>query len=126
MASEALAEFLAGRIDAAGFRHADHVRMAFELLRGSMPFPRAAVAFREALRTMAHRAGHPTAYHETITLAFLALIAERAARGTDDFEAFTTANPDLFDKRVLERWYSPARLASDLARRTFILPEPSR
>ena len=126
MASEALTAFLAGRIEAATFRHVDHVRMAFEILRGRTSFPQAASAFREALRTMANRAGHPNAYHETITVAFLALIAERAATGPEDFEVFAAANPDLLDKRVLERWYAPDRLALDIARRTFILPEASR
>lgn len=125
MAPEALEAFLEGRVDPASFRHADHVRMAFALLRRS-PFPQAAVTLGDALRAMAARAGHPGAYHETITLAFLALIAERAAAAPDDYEAFAAANPDLFDKRILERWYSPGRLGSDLARRTFILPEASR
>jgi hypothetical protein len=27
---------------------------------------------------------------------------------------------------VLERWYRPERLASERARRTFLLPEPGR
>ncbi len=121
-----LAEFLAGRADPHTFRHADHVRMAFELLRRA-PFLEAAIQFCAALKAMTARAGKSGLYHETITLAFLALIAERAAAGPyRDFAAFAEANPDLFDKRVLERWYSAERLGSALARQTFILPEPAR
>jgi hypothetical protein len=73
---------------------------------------------------MAVRAGSPAAYHETITVAFLAVIAERSgADAFADFEAFACANRDLMDKSVLGRWYTPDRLGMDLARRTFLLPE---
>ena len=116
--------FLAGQIDPREFRHPDHVRLAFELLVRT-PFPEAAVRFSAALKAITRRLGHPERYHETITVAFLALIAERAKPG-DDFATFAAANPDLLDKRVLERWYSTERLASPLARRTFILPEAAR
>jgi hypothetical protein len=118
--------FLSGEIDAAGFRHAHHVEVAFGLLgRGS--FLEAAASLSSGLKAITARAGHPGAYHETITLAFLALIAERrAALEGEDYQRFASANADLFDKTVLSRWYGPARLGSDLARRTFILPEPSR
>ena len=117
--------FLAGRIDPHAFRHADHVRLAFELLRRES-FPEAAARFSAALKAITARVGHPERYHETVTLAFLAVIAERAAGASDDFARFAAANPELLDKRVLERWYAPERLASPLARRTFILPEAVR
>jgi hypothetical protein len=42
-----------------------------------------------------------------------------------DFSAFAGAHPDLFDKDILTRWYRPERLASECARRTFLLPEPA-
>jgi hypothetical protein len=115
-----LARFAEGDCDPANFPHREHVRMGFEmLLRHS--FPETALHFSHALRKMAVRGGRPEAYHETITIAFLALIAERIG-GARDFESFSSLNPDLFDKRVLERWYSRERLASESARRTFLLP----
>jgi hypothetical protein len=118
--------FLHGEVDPRAFRHADHVRVAFDLLRGHA-FPEACVLASQALKDMAARAGNPGAYHETITIAFLALIGERVAQSAaDDFEAFAAANPDLFDKSVLTRWYAPERLASSAARRSFVLPEPLR
>ena len=40
-----------------------------------------------------------------------------------DAQAFAASNPDLFDKSVLSRWYRAERLASDSARRTFLLPD---
>jgi hypothetical protein len=125
--AEALVDaFLAGEINAAEFRHPHHVEVAFGLLARAS-FAEAAVNLSSGLKAITTRAGHPGAYHETITLAFLALIAERRATGEGrDFQRFAAANPDLFDKTVLSRWYAPDRLGSDLARRTFLLPAPNR
>jgi hypothetical protein len=124
--SALLAAFLAGEIDNANFRHADHVRVGFELL-SSHDFATAAHRFSMALREIARRAGNPAAYHDTITIAFLALIAERSAIGEfAGVEDFLQRNPDLLDKSVLERWYAPERLRSAVARRVFILPEVTR
>jgi len=122
--SDDLASFLSGEIDASTFRHRDHVRLAFELL-ARVPFLEAVTVYAAGVREMAVRAGRPEAYHETITLAFLALISERRALSdTVEFGAFARANPDLFDKFVLRRWYDEERLSSSIARRTFVLPSP--
>lgn len=40
------------------------------------------------------------------------------------FEAFAAANEDLFGT-ILGRYYSPTLLNSDLARTTFVMPEPT-
>ena len=118
-----LKAFLGGKIEGRNFRHADHVRAGFELLR-HQAFSDALAAYCAALKGMARRAGNPGAYHETITVAFLSLIAERSAAGQyADFEAFIGDNPDLMDKAILERWYTPARLLSDIARKTFVMPD---
>jgi hypothetical protein len=119
-----LAAFLHGDIDARDFRHADHLRMAFEVL-ARHPFLEAASAVSGALKTMATRAGNPGACHETITLAFLAVIGERSAAGDfSDYEGFAACNPDLLDKAVLTRWYGPDKLSGAVARRRFVLPDP--
>lgn len=118
-----LNDFLCGDIDSATFHHPDHVRMAFEIMRRHT-FPDAAQAFCAALKTIAARAGNASAYHETITLAFLALVSERMnVRSYGDFAAFSNDNRDLMDKSVLTRWYDPERLMSPLARATFVLPQ---
>jgi len=120
--TELLERFLRAEVDNRHFHHADHVRVGFELLRRER-FPGAVAAYSAALRKIAARAGNPGAYHETITVAFLALIAEHAA-GADyaDFDAFAAANPELMDKSILRRWYGAERLDSELARSTFVLP----
>lgn len=100
--------------------------MGFEMLRRH-DFAESALRFSSTLRTMTKRVGKPQAFHQTVTLAFLSLIAERlAAADYADFDAFAHANADLFAKNILSRWYSAERLASDAARRTFLLPEPAR
>ncbi|MBL6940033.1 MAG: hypothetical protein ISS15_10665 [Alphaproteobacteria bacterium] len=114
--------FLHGEIEAGDFRHADHVHMAFEILKRH-DFLDAARAYSAALKAIAARAGNPGAYHETITLAFLALIAERGA-DCDDYRAFAASNAELFDKTVLARWYAPGQLNEPIARKTFVLPRP--
>ena len=121
-----LQRFLRGEIDAAAFPHREHVRMAYEMLRRH-DFAETLLHFSRALRVMAEKAGKPQAFNQTITIAFLALIAERMqARTATDFAAFTSAHPELLDKRLLSRWYPSARLSSDAAHRTFLLPDPPR
>lgn len=119
-----LAQFIRGEVDPGSFPHREHVRMGFEMLRRHN-FEEAALHYCGALRAMTARAGKPMAFHQTITMAFLALIAERMeAAEHSDFTSFASANPDLIDKSALKRWYRPERLATDAARRTFLLPDP--
>ena len=121
-ASTILDDFEEDRIDPAFFPHREHVRVSYELLERH-PFPEALLHLARGLRRLAAKAGRPEVYHETITAAFLALIAERRLRGSYiDFEEFERQNPDLFRKQLLEKIYDPAVLRSKLARATFVLP----
>jgi len=118
-----LERFVRGELDAANFPHREHVRMAFEMLRRH-DFAETVLHYSRALRAMTARAGKPQAFHQTVTIAFLSLIAERLERGHPaDFAAFQRDNAELFEKNALARWYRPERLASDAARRTFLLPD---
>jgi hypothetical protein len=120
-----LERFVRGEVDAAQFPHREHLRMAFEMLRRH-DFAETVLHYSRALRALTQRAGKPEAFHQTVTVAFLALIAERmAAGGAEDFAAFARQHPELLEKSLLSRWYRPERLASAAARRTFLLPEPA-
>lgn len=92
-------------IDGAGFPHESHVRVAWGLARrhGRDEGLRRMAA---GIRAMAIRAGQPQVYHETITRAWYELI-----RQADDLDRA----PELFDKRLLARYYSPERLAGGRA-----------
>ena len=119
-----LLRFVRGEIDAAAFPHREHVRMAFEMLRRH-DFAESVLHFSRALRAITAHAGKPQAFHQTITVAFLALIAERMeSTQAGDFAAFERENPDVFDKAALARWYPRERLAADITRRIFVLPDP--
>jgi hypothetical protein len=119
-----LAAFEAGERDAP-FAHADHVRLAFEML-ARHEFDDALARYAAGLRRLATRSGTPQRYHATITVAFLALVAERRERtGAECWDAFRRAAPDLLDARCLARWYPTELLGSDVARRTFVLPPPN-
>jgi len=119
---EELGRFMRGEIDAARFPHVEHVRMAFLMLQ-RYDFPESVLHYSRALRIMTARAGKPEAFHQTVTIAFLSLIAEHLEGGQwDDFAAFTRDNPELLDRGAVARCYRPERLASERARRTFLLP----
>ncbi len=114
-----------GALDLPSFRHADHVHAAF-LFMSRLPPQEALPRFSAALRRLAAAAGRPEAYHETVTWAYLLLVGERLARGpARDWHEFRAANGDLLAWRpsVLERYYRPETLASDLALRRFVLPD---
>ncbi|HEY5036010.1 MAG TPA: hypothetical protein VII74_02630 [Chthoniobacterales bacterium] len=117
-----LADFEAGRVDPNHFHHRDHVRVGYAMLENH-PFPEALLHLARGLRLLAAKAGRPEHYHETMTAAFLALIAERRLEGAyQDSEDFVARNPDLLRKELLERWYEPGTLDSKIARETFVLP----
>lgn len=125
-AADLLAAFEEGRIDPAQFPHRAHVGVSYGLLQRHA-FPEALLHLARGLRRLAAQAGRPDVYHETITAAFLALIAERRVRGRyAAWEDFAARNPDLFRKDLLEDVYEPALLQSAVARQTFVLPRPAR
>jgi hypothetical protein len=108
------------------FHHSDHVRMAFLYLRRYAALE-ALQRFSTALARFAAANGQPERYHETITWGYLFLIRERMARagGEVTWERFSEVNDDLLDwkESVLMKYYRPETLASELARRTFLLPD---
>jgi len=121
-AAEDIRAFEAGAVDPAQFPHSEHVRLGYEILASSS-FGEAITRFSRGLKMLAAKAGKPQVYNETTTVAFLALINERRARGTaSTWPEFKADNPDLLDKRCLENWYGAEQLQSDLARRVFCLP----
>jgi len=106
------------------FDHAGHVRAAYLYLR-ACGFAGALERMRASIRRYAAHHGSPGKYHETITVAYLALIGQRLLEVGDapGWEAFRAHNPDLLERDLLLRFYPEAQLHSDLARRTFLLPQ---
>jgi hypothetical protein len=105
------------------FNHRGHVRAAFLVLAQTPGFGAALERMRGLITAYAAHLGKAGLYHETITVAFMALINARRAEAENlDWEAFAAANADLFDKEILTQRYDKAVLQSELARRVFILP----
>ena len=106
------------------FHHRDHVRLAWIYLR-ELPFTEAFARFVDGLKRFAASKGAAGLYHETITCAYLFLIRERIDLDPDaSWEAFVEANEDLFcwKPSILDDYYAAETLASDRARRIFVLP----
>ena len=123
---EFAAAFEALTLPPSGFRHAEHVRLAWIYLK-RMALPAAMQRYADRLKAFAGQVGKPGLYHETITYAFLLVIGERIADGPEDdgWEAFRARNPDLFGgvKGALGRYYSAERLASPRSRAGFVMPD---
>lgn len=123
-----LAAFEGGTLSEENFHHRDHIRLAWLMLREA-PLGEALARFTAGLRRFAARHGKAGLYHETITWAYVFLIHERMRRGGWEgkatWEAFAAANPDLLTWRpsILNAYYREETLASDLARRSFVLPD---
>jgi hypothetical protein len=117
--------FLDTTLPADQFHHRQHVQVAWLFVR-KYGMPDALAEFTAAIKRFADAKGATGLYHETITWAFLLLIAERQARNpSSNWPEFEAANPDLlvWKPSILGRYYSKELLASDLARRTFLMPD---
>lgn len=122
---ELLARFEDGSLPNGAFHHEQHVRVAWMLVR-RYGMPDALGRFSQALKRFAEAKGAVGLYHETMTWAYLFLVAERIARGPgESWERFAADNQDLLTWKpsLLDRYYAPETLTSDLARRTFIMPD---
>lgn len=110
-------------LDATAFRHHDHIATAYAMLQ-KYPFLEATARYANTIRTMAANAGATTKFNMTITMTYMALIAERMESSTHrDFDEFSQHNPDLFSRDLLKQFYSAERLQSDSARRIFLMPD---
>jgi hypothetical protein len=123
--STLLEAFLDTTLPADQFHHQQHVEVAWLLVRRH-GMPAALSEFTTALKRFADAKGATGLYHETMTWAFLLLIAERQARcAAATWEEFARTNEDLlvWKPSILDRYYSKELLTSDLARRTFVMPD---
>jgi hypothetical protein len=123
--ADLLARFEDASLQKEAFHHDQHVRAAWLFVR-TYGMPDALGRFSTALKRFAATNGVPGLYHETISWAYLLLISERLARNpVGTWTEFATANPDLLSWKpsLVDRYYEPGTLASDLARRTFVMPD---
>jgi len=113
-----------GSLPASEFDHAAHVRAAYFCLRQG-DFGAGLQRLRSAIRNYADSLGKPERYHETVTVAFASLIHRHLVERGDPggWLNFARQNPELFERDLLLRFYTPEELSSPLARQTFLLPD---
>jgi hypothetical protein len=107
----------------AHFGHRQHVQLSWLAVRryGGTDACRIVSA---GIRRTARYAGAPQKYHETMSRAWIELIAYHVAEhDITTFDAFATRNPALLDKRLLLRFYEPSTLASPAARIGWVDPD---
>ena len=89
------------------FRHYDHIRLAWMYLR-AFPLDEATARMGSAIRRFAlHHTGATTKYDDTLTRAWMLLVAHARTMSADaaDFTTFAEAHPMLFDRRQAFAFY---------------------
>ncbi len=126
MTDEELFESFEGNtLNPAEFTHDKHVRLGW-IYCDRYPLAEAISRFKSALTVMVIRTGAADKYHETITWFYMLLINERAMKSSYETSLdFLKDNQDLVKKggNVLNSYYSKELLASDEARKHYLLPD---
>lgn len=119
-----VAAFEAAAIPSAQFHHRQHIHLAWLYIRrhGTAEGARRVA---HGIRRFAAAHGATTLYHETITRAWLLLVAAAIRRhpSIDCFDAFVDANPGLLDKETPYVFYRRETLMSDAARAMWVEPD---
>lgn len=107
------------------WNHAAHLTVALWYLRND-PRDTAIDRMKTGIRRFNAAQGNPTGYHETLTLAWCAVILEFLAvvdRGQPIAGLVVELLERCGDKNFLYHFYSRERLASDEARRSWVAPD---
>jgi hypothetical protein len=106
------------------FHHRDHIRLAWIYVRrhGAVA---AAERIAQSIRNFAAHHGKSDKFHQTITDAWVLLVAEVANSlpATASFDEAATRFPRLLDKNYVRNFYSEAVLNSVSARKSFVPPD---
>ncbi len=123
-----LAEFEARRWPLEKWHHRDHLKLAYlYLLR--FPLAEAAVKMREGIKAHNQARGivdsQTSGYHETMTQAWLRLVAATIAEygPAENADAFYERSPQLHEKKILRLFYSRELFMSPRAKREFVEPD---
>lgn len=130
---EFLSAFESATLERANWTHEAHVRLAWlylskypvvdalEKVRGGIRRLNQAFASVGAGPCRPVDAQNPPGYHNTITVAFVRVIAGRMGAG-EKYEGFRDRNPDLFDRALpaIRKHYTKKVLFSAKARKGFV------
>jgi len=116
---EFLKAFHSCRLRTSEFRHADHLRLAW-LHLASEPFEIALEQVRSGIQAFAKHHNLSGLYHETITIAWVHLLATHKE---NSFEEFLKVNESALSSTLLHRFWTPEILASREARSSWVPPD---
>jgi|SRR5947209_16439187 hypothetical protein len=106
------------------FGHREHLELAWTYLDRHADVDAAHQAVAAAVRHLAQRHGMPHKYHETLTRAWVVVVAlHRGLEGGESFDDFIAAHPRLLQRDLLSRHYSEPLLWSDSARARWTEPD---
>lgn len=119
---ELVAGFEAATLES--FPHADHVRLTIIYLNRFGRDDTERKLF-EGLRRFAAAKGVPEKFHITMTVAWIDIVAAARAQHPDltDPAALVAACPELLDRDLVLRFYTPERLSSPNAKTNFLPPD---
>jgi hypothetical protein len=117
--AEFLAAFQACSLPPSCFHHADHLRLAW-LHTHQHPLQTAIDNVRCGIQAYARHLEKPDLYHETLTIAWVRLIA---SHDEPSFDEFLRLNEYRLNKDLLHRFWSPERLGSEQARKAWLAPD---
>jgi hypothetical protein len=117
--------FERGEIAPADFAHRAHVRVAWVYVREGPSLEAATDRMRAAIQRFAAAANATQKYHETMTVLWMRLLGDAAARVTlpCELDVLLAAVPEFADKDLPMRFYTRERLFSDEARTRWIPPD---
>jgi hypothetical protein len=116
-------QFLAGfescELPLAGFRHGDHLRMAWLYVHRE-PIEEAMEKVQGGIRRFATHYGVGHIFHVTMTAAWVKLIATHSEK---DFAEFVAVNEARLNLELLHGFWTPELLGSEAARMGWVAPD---
>jgi hypothetical protein len=116
---EFLEAFHSCRLKTSEFRHADHLRLAW-LHLAREPFETALDHVRRGIQVFAKHHNFSGLYHETITTAWVHLLASHRENSFDEFLA---VNESRLTANLLHHFWTPEILAGREARNGWVPPD---
>lgn len=119
-----LQAFEACQLDPAKFHHDDHIRLAWLCVQ-RYGTREAETKLLDGIRGFAQRAGVPQKFMYTTTIAWTRLVAaaQLSSPSTANFSEWIQLHPELLDRKLLARYYSPGRLETPEARSGWVEPD---
>ena len=115
---EFLRAFHSGELPASSFRHGDHLRLAWLHLH-RVPADEALERVRSGIQCFAAHHGVSHIYHETLTTAWVRLLATHRE---PDFAQFIRENEHRLNRDLLYRFWTPDALNSEAAKQEWLAP----